>query len=92
VVNLVLLTEVYKLRTTRGKQRYSLREIFLNRDHVITIREDKRLSEEFAKGYMPIELDEDQSFTKIVLSGASASSGVAVIGTVYAVAEKVGKR
>tara|TARA_B100000287_G_scaffold202084_2_gene190817 strand:- start:2260 stop:2541 length:282 start_codon:yes stop_codon:yes gene_type:complete len=90
--NLILLTEVYKLKTTQGQQRYSLREVFLNRDYVVSLRDDARMLDEFEKGYLPENLDEKQNFTKIVLSSGSTSSGVSVVGSVFSIAEKVGKK
>tara|TARA_R100000458_G_C8236975_1_gene217043 strand:- start:872 stop:1024 length:153 start_codon:yes stop_codon:yes gene_type:complete len=48
--------------------------------------------DEFEKGYLPENLDEKQNFTKIVLSSGSTSSGVSVVGSVFSIAEKVGKK
>ena len=86
----VKLTEVYEI----GKggwdgPKYSLREIFVNPEHIVCLREDekyKRLLQENQLG----ELNKSQTFTKVYMNRGQSGIDVVVVGDPSHVQEKLG--
>ena len=65
------------------KQSYSLREIYINPDHVVFLREDSRMKTRLNEGThdFPEGLDTRQSFTKIQVRNGTTGSEFIVIGS-----------
>ena len=68
---------------------YTLREIFINPEHVVCIREDESAKKQLKEGHMPDDLDERQGFTMIHLNRGQSGIDVTVIGTPALVEQKL---
>ena len=93
-MKLISLVEVYKnTHPLQGETflRYGLREILLNPEHVVAIRENLTLEEKLEKGLFPEGLDRRQRFTKLQLSMGNGQSSVSIniVGDTRLVAEKL---
>ena len=89
----VKLTEIYKdnkfSEDGRLTNSSSLREIFINPEHVVCLREDKiykRLLSEDRLG----ELDKRQIFTRVYLNRGQSGIDLVVVGTPGSIQEKLG--
>ena len=65
---LVKLTEVCNNGAVTTNRMYSLREIFVNPEHVIMIREEKRMRELNEMGQIASGLDAKHQFSKITIN------------------------
>lgn len=86
---IVKLTEVYETGREAAGSKYSFREVFVNPEHIVCLREDekyKRLLLEDRLG----ELNKSQSFTKIYMNRGQSGIDVVVIGEPSYVQEKLG--
>ena len=69
--------------------KYSFREIFVNPEHIVCLREDekyKRLLQENQLG----ELNKSQTFTKVYMNRGQSGIDVVVVGDPSHVQEKLG--
>ena len=62
---LVKLTEVCNNGAVTTKKLYSLREVFINPEHVVMIREEKRMKELNENGKVASGLDGNHRFSKL---------------------------
>ena len=94
--NLILLTEIHNSEQREWSSSpfekvsaYSLRQVILNADHVVLIRENDSLKEKLKITGWPAGLDERVTFCKVFLnSGHSAS--INIVGDLYTAAQKLG--
>ena len=85
----VKFTEVAKdLNITEGR-RYKLREVYINSEHVILMREDDYSHELLNEDKLPAGLDRRQRFTRISLQKGSAGQEIVVVGTPEMVEQKL---
>ena len=92
---LVKLTEVFstaseydpELRHVRSQ--HSLRELYVNQEHVVYAKEDKSYNDKLARGELGLGLNDKTSFTKLAMntSGQSATM-VTVVGAPAQIIEK----
>lgn len=78
---LVRLTEVYRNNTLTTRQDdYTLREVFVNPEHVVMIREEARLRE--INNQIPITegLKQDHQFTKLTINRGHTGTEIVVVG------------
>lgn len=61
--------------------KYSLREIFINPERVISLREDNHMKQNLTEGRLPEGLVNQQSFTKLVLDKGTVGLEITVVGT-----------
>ena len=59
---------------------YVLREIFVNPEHVIMIREEKRIQELNSRGLLNEELDTSHRFSKLTINRGHTGTEIVVIG------------
>lgn len=59
---------------------FSLREVFVNPSHVVSLREDGFMKQHLKEGKLPTDLDGRQSFTKITLNKGATGQELVVIG------------
>ena len=69
---------------------YFLREIFVNPDHVVCLREDKVFSRKLEEGNLGEILDKRQSFTRVYMNRGQSGLDVVVVGSPSIVQEKLG--
>ena len=92
---LVKLTEVYGSSTTAsylsGKKTYALREIYINPEHIVVIREEigtRKLNE---TGQISSELDKNNRFSKITVNRGSGNTDFVVVGAPEHVGQTLNK-
>ena len=77
---LVKLTEVCHNTTLTTKQEYTLREVFVNPEHVIMIREEPRMTRLNEQGNLPAGLDKNHEFTKLTINRGHTGTEIVVVG------------
>jgi len=82
---LVKLTEICSNGAVTVGHKYKLREIFVNPEHVILIREDIRVRELNESGMLnligPDELNKSHRFSKLTINRGHAGSEISVVGS-----------
>ena len=82
---LVKLTEICSNGAVTVGHKYKLREIFINPEHVILIREYIRVRELNENGMLkligPDELNKSHRFSKLTINRGHAGSEISVIGS-----------
>ena len=70
---IVKLIEIYEMgrQLQADRPTFSLREVFVNSEHVACLREDTTTSKKLESGLLSEELDPRQRFTKIHLNNLS---------------------
>ena len=79
------LIEVYKNLTE-----YKIREVYVNPEHVVAMRQDDRMSSVLQEGSLPEELDKRQTVTKLYVDRGHTGIDITVIGDLVSVKEKLG--
>ena len=78
---LVKLTEVCSRGTYTTSQQYSLREVFVNPEHVVMIREEQRMKQLNEQGHLPSELATEHQFTKLTINRGHTGTEIVVVGS-----------
>ena len=78
---LVKLMEVCNNGAVTTNKSYSLREIFVNPEHVIMIREDKRTRELNEMGKVATGLDTEHQFSKLTINRGHTGTEIVVVGS-----------
>tara|TARA_B100000131_G_scaffold149708_1_gene145286 strand:- start:448 stop:741 length:294 start_codon:yes stop_codon:yes gene_type:complete len=92
---LVKLTEVCNNGAVTTNKMYSLREIFVNPEHVIMIREEKRMKELNENGKVASGLDTAHRFSKLTINRGQTGTEIVVVGapaTIESVLKKNSKQ
>ena len=85
----VKFTEIAKdLNITEGRT-YKLREVYINSEHVILMREDDHSLKLLNENMLPSGLDRRQRFTRISLQRGSAGQEIVVVGAPEMIEEKL---
>jgi len=77
---LVKLTEVCNNGAVTTNKLYSLREIFINPEHVVMIREEKRMKELNESGKVASGLDATHQFSKLTINRGQSGTEIVVVG------------
>ena len=78
---LVRLTEVCQNNMlTRKKNNYTLREVFVNPEHVVIIREEARMQDLKEQGHLPEDLNNNHRFTKLTINRGQTGTEIVVVG------------
>jgi len=102
MTKLITLTEIYEIdsvtavvktedgRFTRRTRQFSLREVLVNPEYIVTAKEDKRFEVYLAEGLLPGGLNENQRFAKLQLAGGNTISAcfLVVVGDISYIHEK----
>ncbi len=78
---LVKLTEVCSSGAVTTNKSYTLREVFVNPEHVIMIREEKRMKELNERGKVASGLDEAHQFSKLTINRGQSGTEIIVVGS-----------
>ena len=78
---LVKLTEVCNNGAVTTNKMYSLREVFINPEHVVMIREEKRMKELNERGKVANDLDPTHQFSKLTINRGQAGTEIVVVGS-----------
>ena len=77
---LVRLTEVHHNGTLTTQKEYTLREVFVNPEHVVMIREEVRMKNLNESGMLPKNLDPSHRFTKLTINRGHTGTEIIVVG------------
>ena len=77
---LVKLTEVCHNSTLTTQQDYTLREVFVNPEHVVMIREEARMQRLNEQGHLPDQLHSNHRFTKLTINRGHTGTEIVVVG------------
>jgi len=78
---LVRLTEICQNNMlTSKKQAYTLREVFINPEHVVMIREEARMQQLKEQGALPDDLNEGHKFTRLTINRGHTGTEIVVVG------------
>ena len=78
---LVKLTEVCNNGAVTTNKLYSLREVFINPEHVVMIREEKRMKELNESGKVATGLNKTHQFSKLTINRGQAGTEIVVVGS-----------
>jgi len=77
---LIKLTEVCHNTTLTTQQNYTLREVFINPEHVVMIREESRMQQLNEQGRLPDSLRPEHKFTKLTINRGHTGTEIIVVG------------
>ena len=91
-MSLVKLTEVCHNGTLTTQQTYTLREVFVNPEHVVMIREEARMQQLNEQGRLPAELNNEHRFTKLTINRGHTGTEIVVVGSHATVEDSLAKK
>ena len=77
---LVKLTEVCGTGAVTAGRRYSLREVFVNPEHVVMVREEHQMKNLNEQGMLTEGLNKEHRFSKITIDKGTTGTEIVVIG------------
>ena len=80
-MSIVKFVEVSREINLAEAKHYKLREVYINPDHVVILREDAHTSRLLQEKRLPQELDDRQRFTRLTMQRGSSGTEVVVIGS-----------
>jgi len=87
----VKLVEIYEERGV-GQRAYKLREVFINPDYVVCLRDEPKFQALLKEGRLPEGIDSRQQFTRVQMNrGGQGGLDVVVVGPPQSIEEKIGK-
>ena len=89
---LVKLTEVCGTGAATTGRKYSLREVFVNPEHVVMVREEHQIRSLNEQGLITEGLDKDHRFSKVVIDKGTTGSEIVVIGDPPAIERALNSR
>ncbi len=88
-MSIVKLIEVSRSSNVINDAGYTLKEIFVNPEHVVCLREDHHTLKLLHEGRLPDHLDTRQKFTKVQMNRGSTGLDIVVVGCPSTVEEKL---
>jgi hypothetical protein len=89
---LVKLTEVCGTGAVTSGRKYSLREVFVNPEHVVMVREEHQLRNLNEQGMLTEGLKKEHRFSKITIDKGTTGTDIIVIGDPNAVEDALNSR
>ena len=88
---MVQLIEVYELNRANAQstQNYTLREIYINPKHVISLREDDNIKRKLNEGILPDGLNNSHCFTRMMLDKGQTGVELIIVGSPHTIQEKI---
>ena len=79
---MIKLTEVCELlsASSAAKRKYTLREVYINPEHVVSLHEASSYEQKLSEGLLPAGLDQRQRFTRLTLNRGMSGLDVVVVG------------
>jgi hypothetical protein len=71
------------------KNQYQLRELYVNPDHVVFLREDTHMKSKLTEGILPENLDTRQRFTRLQVHNGATGTEFIVVGDPISVESKL---
>ena len=78
---LIKLTEVLSPGAVLSEQKFLLREVFVNPEHVVMVREEARMRQLNEEGMLPDNLNLDHQFSKITINRGQTGTEIVVVGS-----------
>ena len=91
---MIKFVEIYRDNTFGESQKnqyshYSLRETYINPDHVVCLREESAIKDKIEETTLASELDDRQEFTKVFINRGQTGLDIVVVGSPESVEEKL---
>ena len=88
---IIKLVEVYKPSkyTQTSTPEYSLREVYVNPEHVVCLRPEESAKKWLEEGLLPSKLDSRQQFTRVYMNRGQLGLDVVVVGSPESSQEKI---
>lgn len=88
---MVQLVEVCELlKANKGSnQKYTLREVYVNPKHVVSLREDTGYKTKLSEGKLPGNLNDTHKFTRVTLDRGNSGSEIVVVGAPHVIEVKL---
>ena len=77
---LVKLTEICQNNTLTSNRDFTIREVFVNPEHVVMIREESRMQQLNEDGALPADLSKSHRFTKLTINRGQSGTEIIVVG------------
>jgi len=77
---LVKLTEICQNNTLTSNRKFTIREVFVNPEHVVMIREESRMQQLNEDGALPPDLSKSHKFTKLTINRGQSGTEIIVVG------------
>jgi len=92
-MSLIKLTELMPRSSyTHEETNYTLREVYINPDHVVCIREEHDFRRKLMEGRLPEGLDKRQEFSRVTLSSNSLNGSMVIVGSPNILEKKIQKK
>jgi hypothetical protein len=85
----VKLVEVHSHHAVTSNKSYTLREVFINPQRVVSMREDTGFQSLLSEGELPEGISESQTFTRIFLDQGQGGRSIVVVGDPMSVDKKL---
>ena len=90
---LVRLTEVCQnTYTVPTADDYTLREVFINPEHVIMIREESHMRQLNEEGKLPKNLNQNHKFTRLTINRGHPGTDIVVVGSPDVIKKNLNKK
>ena len=89
IVSLVELFENTKVHSNQKNRTYDLREVFINPEQVVCLREDIQYQSLLTETKLPSGLNSEQKFTRIHLNRGQSGIDVVVVGSPQQIQRKI---
>ena len=88
---MIQLVEVCELSTAskNSQQKFTLREVYVNPKHIVSLREDLKFKQKLTEGRLPEGLNEEQTFTRVIIDKGQSGLEIVVVGTPSVVETKM---
>ena len=87
---MIKLVEVYREKEVGASNIFTVREVYINPNHVVCMYDDPSMVRNLREGYLPSDLDQRQAFTRLQLNQGQSVRQMTVVGSVNATSEKLG--
>tara|TARA_R110002153_G_scaffold1580_16_gene8150 strand:+ start:10210 stop:10512 length:303 start_codon:yes stop_codon:yes gene_type:complete len=88
----IKVIEVYQNgrgHSANANENYSLRETFINPEHVVCLRSDITFKQKLQEGLLPNGLDSRQEFTRVYMNRGHAGLDIVVVGEASTIEQMV---
>jgi len=85
----VKLIEVHSHHAVTSNKSYTLREVFINPQRVVSMREDTGFSSLLSEGELPEGMHDNQTFTRIFLDQGQGGRSIVVVGDPISIDKKL---
>ena len=89
IIKLVEIYETTRTHSNETKRTYSLREVFINPQQVVCLREASHYKQLLQEGKLPGDLDSRQAFTHVHLYRGQTGLDLVVVGSPSVVEDKI---